>query len=169
FDGARFRDGDADPRNAKLRDDDAGHGVRERLDELKARVLDERDQALRDVAVVQRVLDAVRRRAAADVPPHLEIEADHLLDAALPIPDADDGVDAQIAHKYDVQTGLLSRRNTLRGRPAHGKSGASYASAGASSVRCDDRAPGTGLASAGLGRRRELLGRPAGARDDAGR
>ena len=66
----------------------------QRLDQLKLRLADERQQALGDFLVVDRVFDAIAGRGFANVGRHLQIDDHGLLDAPLPFPDADDAFDA---------------------------------------------------------------------------
>src|SRR5690606_37133856 len=103
----RLRDRHANPRHAELGHDDSRDGFGQRLDELILRASDEGGDPFRDFLVVERIVDPIGDRRAAHVGRHLEIDADDLLDPALPLPDTDDGLDAQVAHEHDVQGALL--------------------------------------------------------------
>src|SRR6056297_3477818 len=98
-------EGHLDTGHVELGADDRGDAFREGLDQLEAGALDELDEPLRDRFVVQRVLDAVGGGRPPDVRRDLEIDADGLADAALPLVDPDDGLDAQVVEKYRVHHG----------------------------------------------------------------
>ncbi len=62
----------------------------------KLEASDERDQALRNGLVVERVVDRIACGRPRVVEAHLDVERDRLARAAFPVVDADDGVDAQV-------------------------------------------------------------------------
>src|SRR5689334_4619775 len=76
--------------------------MRQRLDQLEIRALDERDQALRDLLVVERVRDVVAGRGAGAIYRHLDVEHDGLLRPALPFDEADDAVDREAVQEDAV-------------------------------------------------------------------
>src|SRR5690606_13803553 len=69
----------------------------------------------------------------------LEIDADGLPDPALPVPDADDGLDAQVAQKHDVQEISFRRQRASVTASRTGRTG----SAGGSSSSSDQRGRAT--------------------------
>ena len=76
--------------------------VRERLDELELGRLDEGDHPLRHLLVVERVGDLVADRRAPAVDRQLEIEDHRLLDAPLPVDEADDALDREAAQEDPI-------------------------------------------------------------------
>ena len=91
-----------DPGHREFRDDDLRDALRQRLDQLELGIADELQQTLRDPLVVERVLDPVAGRGTPDIGRHLEIDDDLLLDAAFPVPDADDALGRESAQEDGV-------------------------------------------------------------------
>src|SRR3970040_2770069 len=68
---------------------------------------EEGDETFCDVLVVEIAIDRIGARGVADVGGHLEVETHGLPSAPLPLPNADDGLDSEIAQKYSVHGALL--------------------------------------------------------------
>ena len=88
--------------------------MRQSLDQPELRGLDVRQGALGDSLVVHRVGDIVAGRRAATVHGQLEIDHDGLLDAPLPLDEADDALGSQAAEEYAIG-GWDCSRHACRG------------------------------------------------------
>src|SRR5688500_8779374 len=101
-DRARLVHRHAHPRDLELLEYDARDLAGERLDQPVPARLDEREHALGDRLVVERVLDRVARGRGAQVLPDLEVDLEALLDLALPVVDADDGFSRQRRNENSI-------------------------------------------------------------------
>src|SRR5688572_8404801 len=106
--GAGLRDRHFDPWRAELANHDAADGRRERLDHLIMRCADELHEPFRELLVIQGAGDAVAGGRDAGVRADLEVDADDLLDAPFPFPEADDRLDAKLAKENLVHCCPLS-------------------------------------------------------------
>jgi hypothetical protein len=110
---ARLGERDAHPRDPELIQDQARHAVGERLHEVALRVTDVGEHALHDFAVIERVGDVIARRGVSCVRRELQVHHHGLLDAPLPLDEADDALGGESVHEDAV---------TLVGLVAHGLS-----------------------------------------------
>ena len=101
-DGARLVDADPDPRDVEFARHDLGDTLRQRLDELEARLADILLQALGNELVVEGVVDMVCRRSPGDIGSHLDIQYNRLPDLAFPLINSDDGIDPELFQEYNV-------------------------------------------------------------------
>ena len=76
--------------------------MRQGLDQLEFRGFDERQHALGDPLVVHRVGDIIAGRGTAAVHGQLEVDHDGLLDAPLPVDEADDAFGREAAQEDTV-------------------------------------------------------------------
>src|SRR5688572_28410451 len=114
-DRARLVHRHAHPRDLELLEYDARDLAGERLDQPVLARLDEREHALGDRLVVERVLDCVALRRGAQVLPHLEVDLEALLDLALPVIDADDCFGGQCRYENSVHRYLGGDAPLLKG------------------------------------------------------
>src|SRR5579862_3332819 len=101
-DGARLVDHDAHPRNGEFGENHQRQAVRERLDQLELGGLDEGQRALGDLLVVERVGHQVGACGVAAVDRQLDVEHHGLLDAPLPVDEADDALGGQAVQEDAV-------------------------------------------------------------------
>ena len=99
---------DAHPLDAELLEDHQRQAVRERLDQLELGGLDEGQHALGDLLVVERVGHLVGARGAAAVDRQLDVEHHGLLDAPLPVDEADDALGGEAAQEDAVRLSRMS-------------------------------------------------------------
>src|SRR5260221_1438553 len=101
-DGAGLAQADPDPGEREFGQQQQGQAVRQGLDELELRFTHERQHALGDLLVVDRVCDRVALCRARAVGGKLQIDDDGLPDAPLPVDEADDALAFQSAQEQPV-------------------------------------------------------------------
>ena len=89
-DGARLAQRNTHPVDAEVLQEKHGDALGQRLNQVKFRLLDECQHALRDPLVVEGVVDGIRQRRFGDVGTDFNVDDDGLLDLAFPIENADD-------------------------------------------------------------------------------
>src|SRR5256885_887233 len=101
-DGAGLVEGDTHPGDGELRENEQRHAVRESLDQLELGSFDERHHPLGHLLVVECVGDLVADRRVPAVHRQLDVEHHGLLDAALPVDEADDALGGQAVQEDPV-------------------------------------------------------------------
>src|SRR5712671_5968236 len=101
-DGAGLVEGDAHPGDRELLENEQRHAMRERLDEFEFGSFDERQHPFRHLLVVEGVGHLVADRRAPAVRRQLDVEHHGLLDAALPVDEADDALGGESVQEDPV-------------------------------------------------------------------